>query len=140
MDILIVKDHMEGGAWVHAGTSKLDVDPVRAADLMRNGLARPLVSLKLHGEADAASAKSAAPNRNQAAAPKRNQAAAPKRNQAADSKPRVQTSAQDVQTPPPSLSAIQPEEPAGAAIVASPDQGAGDAAGLAPDGADNAAD
>jgi hypothetical protein len=41
MDIVITKDHMQDGVWVFAGAELRGISPLRAADLMRNGLARP---------------------------------------------------------------------------------------------------
>jgi hypothetical protein len=47
MDIEITKSHKSGGVWVHPGDVQRDVDEARAQDLRRNGLARPIVALRL---------------------------------------------------------------------------------------------
>lgn len=46
MDIIVTKSHMAGGTWVHPGETLLAVEDSRAADLFRNGLARPAVVLR----------------------------------------------------------------------------------------------
>lgn len=115
MDIEITKSHQSGGAWVHPRAVQRDVDEARAQDLFRNGLARPIVALRVR---TADSKPASTPQNKEAPKPSTKAAAAKRIESDADTQPAAEKPLTAV------LAAAEGKETADGG-----EQGQGDAAG-----------